>query len=53
MSETLEEIEYKIAEAEYRLCATTKCSKCARDTKKYLNRLYEKRAKLRKKGGEK
>lgn len=48
MSETLEEIEYKIAEAEYRLCATTKGSKCYKDTKRWLAKLYEKRAKLRK-----
>lgn len=45
----MSETEIKIEEAKYRLLSTKKGSKCYNDTRKWLNRLYEQRAKERKK----
>lgn len=42
----LNEINEKIAQARTRLMTTQKGSKCYRDTSKWLNNLYDKRAKM-------
>lgn len=46
----MEKIEQQIAEAKTRLMKTQKGSKCYKDTCRWLNKLYDKRAKMIYKG---